>query len=257
MQAGTAEVGKLAAGVAEIGNVKNSGTFAVQSTLQTGANAIGKLAANSGIDIGDVDILSIAAGDNNIGNVDIASSVALDVSAATVTVDLGANNDVTATGSIAHDAVDSGNPLKIGAKVETSLKGITAAADADRTDLYADSDGVLVVKLNTTGADVINERVSNTNGTSTAFSNFSAVASTFNYITDIIVWNSSATDGYVDIRDGTAGTILATIPAPQTGGATHRFATPLKSTANTAMAYDVSGAISTVYITASGFQSKV
>lgn len=32
LQAGTAEIGKLAAGVAEIGNVKNSGTFAVQST---------------------------------------------------------------------------------------------------------------------------------------------------------------------------------------------------------------------------------
>jgi len=32
LQAGTAEFGKLAAGVAEIGNVKNSGTFAVQNT---------------------------------------------------------------------------------------------------------------------------------------------------------------------------------------------------------------------------------
>ena len=31
LQAGTAEFGKLAAGVAEIGNVKNSGTFAVQA----------------------------------------------------------------------------------------------------------------------------------------------------------------------------------------------------------------------------------
>lgn len=59
LQAGTAEVGKLAAGVAEIGNVKNSGTFAVQSTLQTGSNAIGKLAANSGVDIGDVDVISV------------------------------------------------------------------------------------------------------------------------------------------------------------------------------------------------------
>lgn len=33
LQAGTAEIGKLAAGIAEIGQVKNSGTFAVQSTL--------------------------------------------------------------------------------------------------------------------------------------------------------------------------------------------------------------------------------
>lgn len=41
--------------------------------LPAGTNAIGKLAANSGVDIGDVDILSIAAGDNNIGNVDIVT----------------------------------------------------------------------------------------------------------------------------------------------------------------------------------------
>lgn len=61
--------------------------------LPAGTNAIGKLAANSGVDIGDVDvtslpaipagnnnigdvdIASIAAGDNNIGNVDIASAI--------------------------------------------------------------------------------------------------------------------------------------------------------------------------------------
>ncbi len=48
----------------------------VVGALPAGANAIGKLAANSGVDIGDVDILSIAAGDNNIGNVDVASIAA-------------------------------------------------------------------------------------------------------------------------------------------------------------------------------------
>jgi hypothetical protein len=74
LQAGTAEFGKLAAGVAEIGNVKNSGTFATQATLQTGSNAIGKLAANSGVDIGDVDVTSISAGTNVIGDVGISGA---------------------------------------------------------------------------------------------------------------------------------------------------------------------------------------
>ena len=87
--------------------VTNAGTFAVQSTLQAGSaivgqvgidqttpgttngvqinaalpagtNAIGKLSANSGVDIGDVDVTSIAAGDNNIGNIDVASIAAGD-----------------------------------------------------------------------------------------------------------------------------------------------------------------------------------
>jgi hypothetical protein len=37
--------------------------------LAAGTNAIGKLAANSGVDIGDVDVTSISAGTNAIGNV--------------------------------------------------------------------------------------------------------------------------------------------------------------------------------------------
>lgn len=60
----------------------------VQDALPAGTNAIGKLAANSGVDIGDVDVTSIAAGDNNIGNVDIV----------TVPTDpFGANADAAAT----------------------------------------------------------------------------------------------------------------------------------------------------------------
>lgn len=47
----------------------------VVASLPAGTNAIGKLSANSGVDIGDVDITSIAAGDNNIGNVDLASAI--------------------------------------------------------------------------------------------------------------------------------------------------------------------------------------
>lgn len=40
--------------------VTNAGTFATQATLQAGSAAIGKLAANSGVDIGDVDVTSSA-----------------------------------------------------------------------------------------------------------------------------------------------------------------------------------------------------
>jgi hypothetical protein len=39
----------------------------VVAALPAGANAIGKLAANSGVDIGDVDVLSIAAGETHVG----------------------------------------------------------------------------------------------------------------------------------------------------------------------------------------------
>jgi hypothetical protein len=61
--------------------VTNAGTFATQATLQTGSAAIGKLAANSGVDIGDVDVTSLpalTAGTNAIGkllppNIDVTA----------------------------------------------------------------------------------------------------------------------------------------------------------------------------------------
>jgi len=62
--------------------VTNAGTFAVQSTvaaaLPAGTNAIGKLAANSGVDIGDVDVTSISAGTNRIGMVGLKANEAAD-----------------------------------------------------------------------------------------------------------------------------------------------------------------------------------
>lgn len=44
---------------------------AITNALPAGTNAIGKLAANSGVDIGDVDVTSISAGTNLIGDVGI------------------------------------------------------------------------------------------------------------------------------------------------------------------------------------------
>lgn len=161
-------------------------------------------------------------------------------------------------GGTPHDSVDSGNPLPLGAKAETSPKGITLVADGDRTRLYADADGILMVKLNTSNADLISERIADTSGTSTAFTNFSAVASTYNYVTAVSAFNSSAGACYVDIRDGTAGSVLYTLYLPAGGGCViPAGTTPLfRSSANTALAYDVSGAITTVYINMTGFQSK-
>jgi hypothetical protein len=167
---------------------------------------------------------------------------------------------VDASNGLAHDAVDAGNGPKITAKAETSPKGITLVADADRTDLYADADGMLMVKLNTSGADIVSEAVSNTDGSSTAFTNFSAVASTKNYITAITVFRSDSGSSlaYVDFRDGTAGSVLWRMPLPPNGGSVISSPTALfKTSANTALAFDVSSALTTVYISASGYQSKV
>lgn len=46
-----------------------SAVTAISNALPAGTNAIGKLAANSGVDIGDVDVTSISAGENHLGEV--------------------------------------------------------------------------------------------------------------------------------------------------------------------------------------------
>lgn len=205
----------------------------IDAALPAGTNAIGKLASNSGVTIGAVEI----AASQTLSTVSTVSTLT--------------------GGGVAHASADSGNPHKIGAKVKTSPKGLTLASADNRTDLYADADGMLMVKLNTSLADVVSERVTITTGTSTAFTNFSAVASTRNYVTSIVVYNSSSTAGYIDFRDGTAGSVLWTMPVPAGGGSVLSSAVPLfKTSANTALAYQVSGSLSTVYISVSGFQSK-
>lgn len=175
--------------------------------------------------------------------------------------DNAASDGASVSGDVAHDTADAGEPVKIGFKAESSPKGITLVADGDRTNGYADLDGLQMVKLNTANGDLISERVSNTDGSSTAFTNFSSVASTRNYITGFSVFRTDAgtTPIYVDFRDGTAGSILWSAVIPPNGGANNpAYCGPalFRTSAATALAYDVSAATSTVYISVSGYQSK-
>lgn len=167
------------------------------------------------------------------------------------------NGNQIIVGDVANDSVDSGNPVKIGAFAEANPSTTTLVADGDRVNLDADVDGLLMTKPYTSYGDILVERVSNTDGVSTASTVFGATVGARNFITTISVYNSSTTNGYVDIRDGTAGTILFTIPAPANGGAITNFTVPLRqTTANTALAYDVSAALTTIFISFIGFKSK-
>jgi len=170
-----------------------------------------------------------------------------------------ANLNAQVVGTVAHDGVDSGNPEKIGARAVTTLATATMVAAADRTDLVGGVDGAAIVRPHCPLGDILSERITDTAGTSVASAVFTAVASTRNYITTIMVYNSNiTTSGFLDIRDGTAGAILMTVPLPANGGAVIPLPVPLRQpTANVALAYDVSAAITTVYISVVGFQSKV
>ena len=97
--------------------------------------------------IGDVGIMGNTVVDGSGSDlhvlIDAAGHIQVDViSMPTVTVDLGTDNDVVVAGDIAHDAADSGNPIKVGAKAIAHGTNPTAVAADDRTDLYANRAGV-------------------------------------------------------------------------------------------------------------------
>ena len=96
--------------------------------LGAGTAAIGKLAANSGVDIGDVDVTSLPAtpaGTNLMGKVGIDQTTPgttnkVSLGSDSVTVDLGANNDVTVTsGNITADTELTTADLDTGAGTDT------------------------------------------------------------------------------------------------------------------------------------------
>lgn len=196
----------------------------VVASLPAGTNAIGKLAANSGVDIGDVDILSIAAGDNNIGNVDIVSGTITTVTTLT-------------GGGIAHDSADSGNPIKVGARATNAE--IAAVANNDRSDLVTTLTGKLITQPYSNPENFVSGAITTAMTGTTSTSLVAAPGSGLrNYITTIIASNAHATVGTdIIIQDGSGGTTLLTIPAAALyGGSVITLPTPLRQpTTNTAL----------------------
>lgn len=125
-----------------------------------------------------------------------------------------------ASGSVAHDAVDSGNPIKIGGKASTSTP--TAVANGDRVNAYFDSEGRLVILLDKLieGEDQTNhvmkveQQFTYTNITSATTT---TVKSGSGFLHGITV-NAAAAGGVITLYDNTAGsgTKIGTITFPAT-----------------------------------------
>lgn len=143
----------------------------VVAPLPAGTNAIGKLAANDGVDI---------------GNVDIASG--------TITTLEGA--------SVAHDGVDASNPHKIGGRAQDQDAQPDEVANDDRVDALFDRNGYLRVRGDFTPSHVaINLASSGDNDLVAAQGAGKCIA----------VWSMMiVADGTTDVRveDGSSGTAM-------------------------------------------------
>jgi hypothetical protein len=125
-------------------------------------------------------------------------------------------------------------------------------------EISAGTNNIGVVNFHCGLSEIKTERILNTSGSPTSSSIFVATSGSRNYITSIMIYNTSAsTNGYIDLKDGLSGSIFATIPAP-VGGTTMSFSSPLRQTTlATALVFQVSEPITSVIITLVGFQSSV
>jgi hypothetical protein len=124
---------------------------------------------------------------------------------------------LTVVGNVAHDAVDSGNPMKIGGRARTTNR--TNVADGDRTDLATDPQGRAIVLIGNP-RELRGSQAATITGTGET-TIVTATASVFHDLRGILIANGSTTDVDVAIKDATSGTTIMTFSAKagQTSGA--------------------------------------
>lgn len=163
---------------------------------------------------------------------------------------------VEPTPAVNHDAVDSGGSFRIGARAVTGLSGLTLVANNDRTDVFAGLDGAVIYRPHCGLEDIVSNVVAITDGSSTAV--LPAVSGAKNYVTTVIMSNSSNTAAEVNLRDGAAGTVKATFPCPALkSGVVTNLQVPLPFSSNTAVCADPDAALTSITVTLIGFKSKV
>lgn len=238
----------------------NTGAVVISSALPAGTNAIGKLSANSGVDIGDVDVTTVGTitpgtAASNLGKAEDAVHASGDVGVFSLWVanetqtTLAANGDyigeardtkwnAMTVGNIANDGVDAGNPVKFGG-VATITEQAAVSASGDRVNAAFTSTGKQIVAPFSSPEYFVSGAITTAMTATTSTSLVAAPgASLRNYITTIVVSNSHATVGTdVVIQDGSGGTTLMTIPAAALyGGAVINLPVPLRQpTTNTAI----------------------
>lgn len=155
------------------------------------------------------------------------------------------------TGTIAHDAADSGNPIKVGFKAK-SFDGTepgTAVAEDDRVDSIADPYGRQYVNdMHPRFWHVSSDYASAQTNTSVKAA---PGASLKLYITDIAISNG-ATAGNVTLLDGSGGTVLFECYPGVNGGIVANLKHPIALTSNTALCV-TSTTVTTHSVNISGF----
>jgi hypothetical protein len=219
-----------------------------QAGIAAGAGAVGATVPRVTLASDDPGVALLTTIDTDTGNIATSLAVMDDW-------DNAASDGASVSGDVAHDGVDAGEPVKMGAKAVATLSSQTLVAANDRTNVFADLDGALVSRPHCTLGDLVSGVASNTDGASTEVI-ATAGAGVKQYLTSVTLINSSASFAYCELKSGT--TVKWRFPVPATGGVTHTFSPPLPpNAADEAWNFDMSAATTTAYCSMVGFKSKV
>lgn len=220
----------------DAGSILLDTNHAVQAVLRAGTAAFGKLAANSGVDIGDVDITSmICAAANAKIDVGLINAVVplmgngttgTGSMRVTIASDNTANsNPWLVSGAAAHDAARAGNPVAVGGSARlTTLPALVSTA-ADTVDLTADGYGRQIVVGPHPVENIKYQTTNITNTTQTTI--VTADASNCLDIIGLIITNNSTVDSICAIKDSTSGTTRLNFLIPKGGGVVFQPCMPL------------------------------
>jgi len=181
---------------------------------------------------------------------DSTGLLSVDDNGGSLTVD-GTITASNAAGDVAHDAADSGNPIKTGAKAvnfDGTAPG-TAVAENDRVNHIADVYGRQFVET----AHPNHWHVSADYASAQTNTTVKAApgAGLKLYITDIVISNG-ATAGNITLLDGSGGSVVFELYPAVSGGAAMPWRTPIDLTANTLLAI-TSTTVTTHSVTISGY----
>jgi hypothetical protein len=257
--------GSVALAAAIPAGTNNIGDVDVLSlpALPTGSNVIGALTANQSVNVAQMNGVATTMGNGASGTgvqrVTLASdstgniaTIGTSVTPGTAAANLGKAEDA------AHGSGDVGvMALAVRRDADTSLVGTDgdyAPLQVNATGAAKVADAAVLAAINAgtvSLASLVSGVLTNTDGASTAV--IAAQGSgVITYLTDATITNSSGAAVMVEIKDGATAKWRVLIPAG--GGWTHKFASPLVGTANTAWNVDAASATTTLYASFSGFK---
>lgn len=192
--------------------------------LAAGTAAFGKLAANSGVDIGDVDVTSVTPG--------------------TSATSLGKAEDS------AHSSGDTG----------VFVLGVRNDAHTDLTNTDGDYSPIAVtpsgrVQVTRAAHSIMVRGTATTTNTSDTSLIAAAGVGLKNYITGVQLANTGSTTSLITMKDGSGGSTLAQWIVPAGSGSNIYLDIPIVTSANTALYFAAGSSSTTIYVNAQGYKA--